>query len=64
MALIDARYRSCRPTVVASNLTWPQLKDALGERLCDRLREDGGRLVPLDGDSVRGEVRRAAREAQ
>jgi DNA replication protein DnaC len=54
VALIDARYRNCKPTVLASNLTWPQLREALGERPCDRLREDGGLLIPIDGESYRG----------
>jgi DNA replication protein DnaC len=53
LALVDARYRACKPTIIASNLTWPQLKEALGERTCDRLLEDGGKVIPLDGESFR-----------
>jgi len=52
-ALVDARYRARRATLLASNLTWPALRDALGERLCDRLLEDGGCVLALDGASRR-----------
>jgi DNA replication protein DnaC len=51
-ALIDARYRSSRPTLLATNLTWPELKATLGDRSCDRLL-DGGQIIPLDGESHR-----------
>lgn len=52
-ALIDARYREDRVTIMATNMPWPQCKEALGERACDRLREDGGLLIPIDGESYR-----------
>jgi len=51
-ALIDARYRRNRPTLLASNMTWSELKNSLGERICDRLL-DGGKIIPLDGESHR-----------
>ncbi len=53
VALIDARYREQLPTIICSNLTWPQLQESLGERPCDRLLEDGGKVIPLDGKSYR-----------
>jgi len=53
-ALIDDRYRGQLPTLLASNMTWPEMKQSLGERLCDRLLENGGRVVVLDGESYRG----------
>lgn len=53
VALIDARYREQNPTIICSNLTWPQLQESLGERPCDRLLEDGGKVIPLDGKSHR-----------
>lgn len=53
VALIDARYREEQPTIICSNLTWPQLRESLGERPCDRLLEDGGQIIPLDGESYR-----------
>jgi DNA replication protein DnaC len=38
--LLDARFADERPTVLVSNLDGQPLKDALGPRLSDRLRED------------------------
>ncbi|MND02042.1 hypothetical protein D3C83_212870 [compost metagenome] len=56
VALVDARYRVQYPTLIASNLTWPQMKEALGERLCDRLLENGGKVLALDGASMRAKL--------
>ena len=54
-ALIDARYRECRPTLLASNMKWQDMRESLGHRLYDRLRENGGQVVALDGESYRGQ---------
>lgn len=55
--LIDLRY--CRNaagvTVVTANLNVKDLRDAVGERTFDRLRE-GARLLILDGASYRGRL--------
>ena len=53
VALVDARYREGRPTLVATNLGWSKMRETLGERLCDRLRDDGGKVLALDGESHR-----------
>lgn len=52
-AIVDERYRLERPTVVISNLTVPELKVVLGDRVYDRLRE-GARIVPMSWSSHRG----------
>lgn len=52
--VIDRRYQLCRPVVLASNLGVPDLRQALGERLYDRLRE-GARVLPCSWASYRGE---------
>ncbi|MDP9893220.1 DNA replication protein DnaC [Variovorax boronicumulans] len=52
-AIVDERYRLERPTVVISNLTVPELKGVLGERVYDRLRE-GARVLPMSWPSHRG----------
>jgi DNA replication protein DnaC len=52
-ALLDARYRAVRPTLIGTNLTWPQMREQLGERFCDRLLENGGQVLALDGKSAR-----------
>lgn len=40
--IINARYESVLPTILISNLTFDQLKEAIGERIVDRVT-DGGR---------------------
>jgi len=39
--IIDNRYDNRLPTIIISNLTIDQLKTAIGDRLIDRLKEDG-----------------------
>jgi DNA replication protein DnaC len=52
-AIVDARYKLERPTVVISNLTAAELKEVVGPRLYDRLRE-GAKVVPMNWPSHRG----------
>src|SRR3989338_7356165 len=47
------RYNDELPTIITTNLDRDGLKQALGERIFDRLR-DGGKWVPLEGESRRG----------
>lgn len=51
--IINGRYERFRPTVVVSNLAKDSLVQFLGERVIDRLREGGGRLVVFDWPSYR-----------
>ena len=51
--VIDQRYNNMLPTVIISNLNIDGVKDMLGDRTVDRLREDGGKLIVLDGPSNR-----------
>ncbi|MEI2808630.1 MAG: ATP-binding protein [Albidovulum sp.] len=57
--VLNGRYEALRPTVLASNLTVEELPGCLGARLMDRLRENGGVVVPFTWASERG-LRRAA----
>jgi len=50
--VIDARYKQQLPTVVLSNLTGTELKETLGDRAYDRLRE-GGRFLVCKWESHR-----------
>ena len=54
--IMNARYENRRPTVLLSNLAVGKLAEFLGERVMDRLREDGGKAIYLDGESKRGKV--------
>jgi DNA replication protein DnaC len=51
--LIDRRYREGKPTVVLSNLTPDDLRDALGVAAVDRLRAGRGRQLKMNWPSVR-----------
>lgn len=51
--VLDLRYKHARPTVLLSNLTTAELKQGLGDRAYDRLRE-GAIAVPCNWPSHRG----------
>lgn len=51
--IVNRRYENCLPTVLVSNLDPDKLAAEVGERVMDRLREDGGRLVRFTGESWR-----------
>lgn len=54
--IINGRYEKMRPTIVVSNLAKEAMGDFLGERVVDRLRENGGRLIAFDWASYRKQV--------
>jgi DNA replication protein DnaC len=51
--IINKRYENCRPTIILTNLDPQALRECLGERVVDRLREGGGKLVAFTWDSFR-----------
>lgn len=51
--VIDGRYQNMLPTILISNLDITGVKQAIGERVVDRLREDGGKVLAFRGDSQR-----------
>ena len=51
--VLNERYEMRKPTIFLSNLASDELADFLGERVMDRLREDGGRVIPFGWDSYR-----------
>lgn len=57
--VLNARYEKRRPTLLLSNLSLDEVKVFLGERIYDRLREDGGQVVVFDWRSHRGEAKAA-----
>jgi DNA replication protein DnaC len=52
--IIDGRYNNMLPTMLISNLALPDVKELIGERAIDRLREDGGRVIAMSWESHRG----------
>lgn len=51
--IINGRYENSRPTIITSNLDALGLKEAIGDRSYDRLREGGGKVVQFDWESHR-----------
>ena len=52
--VLNERYERCKATILMSNLTAAEVKDYLGERVMDRMREDGGKVVVFNWESYRG----------
>lgn len=54
--VLNERYEKRKPTLLLSNLDVQEVQAYLGERIFDRLREDGGEAVPFDWESHRGKA--------
>jgi len=54
--LLNERYEKRKPTILLSNLTTAEIEIFLGERVYDRLKEDGGQYVSFDWVSFRGKA--------
>ena len=52
--VLNERYEKRRPVLLLSNAPVEDLRQYLGERVLDRLREDGGKWIPFDWQSHRG----------
>lgn len=57
--VLNRRYRDLRPTILLTNLGTKGMKEFIGDRSYDRLREDGI-WVTFDWDSYRGSKKAAA----
>tara|TARA_R110000822_G_scaffold305167_2_gene430732 strand:+ start:4044 stop:4829 length:786 start_codon:yes stop_codon:yes gene_type:complete len=51
--VLNDRYEKRKPCLLLSNIAPGELSGYLGERVADRLREDGGKLIAFDWDSHR-----------
>lgn len=58
--VLNERYEKRKPCLLLSNLAIDDVKAFLGERVFDRLREDGGEAVAFDWESYRGRKQEAA----
>lgn len=52
-SVINGRYEQGKSTIIVSNLNGRELTPILGERVMDRLREGGGKLIPFAWRSMR-----------
>jgi DNA replication protein DnaC len=51
--ILNERYERRRPTILMSNLPRDEVSAYLGERVFDRLREDGGQFISFTWESYR-----------
>ncbi len=51
--VLNERYERRKPTLLMSNLQLDAVRGYLGERVMDRMREDGGQFIPFTWDSHR-----------
>lgn len=58
--VLNERYEKRRPTILMSNLPVTEVTAYLGERVIDRIREDGGARIVFDWESYRNKAGRAA----
>ena len=54
--VLNERYEKRRPTLMLSNLGLDDVRAFLGDRIFDRLREDGGESIVFDRESYRGKA--------
>lgn len=52
--IINGRYEEMKPTILISNLAVDGLIEYLGERVIDRMKENGGMMMVFDWVSYRG----------
>lgn len=54
--ILNGRYENAKPTIILSNETLPTIKQIIGERAYDRLREGGGKAFNCTWESYRGKA--------
>lgn len=54
--IINERYEDLKPTILLSNLNVEGLKEYAGDRVLDRMRENGGRMLAFTWGSYRANV--------
>lgn len=52
--IINERYEAMLPTILITNLALDALRQFAGDRVIDRMKENGGKLVVFDWESRRG----------
>lgn len=51
--ILNRRYEAMKPTILISNLKVDELKEFIGERVMDRIKEGGGPVIAFDWESYR-----------
>lgn len=60
-SLLNGRYEELKPTIVISNLSLDEVTHYLGDRVYDRLRENGGGVLAFDWGSWRQKGQKGGR---
>ena len=55
--VINERYSYYKSTILMSNMNADEIKQYIGSRAMDRMREDGGKFIAFDWGSYRGKVK-------
>jgi len=55
--VLDYRHGERKPTILTGNLSWDELKDVIGARLSDRLKESASAILSFSGQSYRSQAR-------
>lgn len=61
---LNSRYEHCRPVLVLSNLNAAEVRDYLGQRVFDRMKDGDARVVIFDWESYRGRAHCDRTEAE
>jgi DNA replication protein DnaC len=51
--IINERYQNMKPTILISNLSPEEITDFIGDRVADRMRENGGTVLKFEWESNR-----------
>ena len=51
--VFNERYQNCKPTILISNLSPAEFVQAVGDRIADRVKEDGGEVLMFNWSSHR-----------
>lgn len=52
--IINERYENLKPTILISNNSPEKLRQFVGDRVMDRMKENGGKIMKFEGESFRG----------
>ncbi len=54
--ILNQRYENNKPTIILSNCDKDEIKRYLGDRVFDRMKEDGGSVIAFSWESHRGKI--------
>jgi DNA replication protein DnaC len=55
--ILSHRYEELKPTILTSNVSFEQLKESIGDRMRDRLKECAFAILTIGGESQRSKVK-------